>query len=188
MIKYSLKKLAYGFLVLQGVILILFFLFNVLPVNSARMTLGQRTDEETVKAKEKELRLNLPVWKRYLCYLNDLSPLSLHSSNPESTTLAEPRFYKSSKLFTIGSYELHAKWPYLGRSFQSGRGVMQMIYEKLPNTLLLAFGATLLASIIGITFGIIAALRQNTWIDHVTMVVSTLGISQPSYFIGILVS
>jgi peptide/nickel transport system permease protein len=47
MIQYTLKKLGYGFLVLIGVILVVFFLFNVLPVNSARLTLGQRADVAT---------------------------------------------------------------------------------------------------------------------------------------------
>ncbi|MFN8299933.1 MAG: ABC transporter permease, partial [Chitinophagales bacterium] len=72
------KRFVNGILVMFGVVLIVFLLFNILPVNSARMTLGQRADMASVAAIEKEFRLNLPAGQRLLLYLNDLSPISFH--------------------------------------------------------------------------------------------------------------
>lgn len=60
MYKYILHKLLYGFLVLLGVILVVFTLFNILPVDPARLTLGQRADVESVEAINKELGLDKP--------------------------------------------------------------------------------------------------------------------------------
>jgi peptide/nickel transport system permease protein len=171
---------------MQGVIIVLFILFNVLPVNSARMTLGQRADAETVKARERELRLNEPVWKRYLLYLNDVSPLSLLSSDEESLLYNNPRNYEVLFSIPIGTKMISAKAPYLGRSFQTNKKVSTAIGEKILNTFLLALFATIFASIVGVIMGIVAALKQYKWVDNFILVLSTLGISQPSYFSGII--
>mgnify|MGYP007089897573 FL=1 len=55
MIQFILKRLMYGFLVLIGVITIVFLLFNVLPGDPARMMLGQRADLASVEAINKDL-------------------------------------------------------------------------------------------------------------------------------------
>ena len=55
MIKFILKKIAYGFLVMFGVITLVFVLFNILPGDPARMMLGQRADEKSIEAIHKEL-------------------------------------------------------------------------------------------------------------------------------------
>ena len=55
---YALKKLLYGFAVMSGVILIVFVLFNILPGDPARMTLGQRSDVQSLDAVRKEFGLD----------------------------------------------------------------------------------------------------------------------------------
>jgi peptide/nickel transport system permease protein len=85
MLRYILKRLGYGLLVMFGVITLVFFLFTVLPSDPARMMLGQRTDLETESAIRKELGLELPTGIQYLGYLNDLSPVSWYKTkNSES--------------------------------------------------------------------------------------------------------
>ena len=54
MLKFLLKKIVYGFLVLAGVVVVVFTLFNLLPVDPARLTMGQRADVESVEAINKE--------------------------------------------------------------------------------------------------------------------------------------
>ena len=58
MIRYSLHKIAYGLAVLAGVIVVVFFLFNILPGDPARMTLGQRPDVQSLEAVRKEFGLD----------------------------------------------------------------------------------------------------------------------------------
>lgn len=182
MFRYIGKKIFYGFLVLQGIIIILFFLFNIIPVNSARMTMGQRTDASSMAAKEKELRLNLPAWKRYVLYLNDISPISIHHTNPESYLFLDLHKYSVATAFSLGNIKVAFKLPYLGRSFQNNKQVSELIRSKMLSTIIIAILATVFGSIVGILFGILAALHKNSWIDNVTMVLINLGISQPSYF------
>ena len=79
-LQYILTKLLNGLAVMLGVILLIFLLFNIIPVNSARMTLGQRADMASVKAIEHEFRLDLPWHYRLGLYLNDLSPLAVHTT------------------------------------------------------------------------------------------------------------
>ena len=78
MIKFILKRLLYGFLVLLGVITVVFLLFNVLPGDPARMMLGQRADQASIDAINKDLGRDKPMTTQFLMYLNDLSPLSMH--------------------------------------------------------------------------------------------------------------
>ncbi|MBM3533895.1 MAG: ABC transporter permease [Alphaproteobacteria bacterium] len=74
----------------------------------------------------------------------------------------------------------------LGRSILLGRGVSQAIAERLPITLTLAFLSFMLTVAIGIPAGIIAALRQNTWIDQTVMTVALIGVSLPNFWLGLM--
>ena len=81
MIKFLFKRLFYGFLVLIGVITIVFLLFNVLPGDPARMMLGQRADVTSIDAINKVSTLNFQwlrliyFWNNYI--FNDYSTLVL---------------------------------------------------------------------------------------------------------------
>ncbi len=74
----------------------------------------------------------------------------------------------------------------LGQSFINGRSVSAVIAAELPNTLLLGGAALLLALPLGVTAGVVAALRRNTITDRATMFVSVLAYSLPDYLLGIL--
>lgn len=79
------------------------------------------------------------------------------------------------------------KLPYLRESFQkSGKSVAQVIRETLPNTIILAIAAISIAMLLGILLGIISALYKDTFIDKLIQIVSTLGMSVPSFFSAIL--
>jgi peptide/nickel transport system permease protein len=92
MIRFILRRLFYGLLVLWGVVTIIFFLFNVLPGDPARMLLGQRSDVSSVEAITKDLGLDKPLGLQYIKFLNDLSPISFHNFNKDNSYW----YYKSS--------------------------------------------------------------------------------------------
>jgi peptide/nickel transport system permease protein len=73
-----------------------------------------------------------------------------------------------------------------GKSLLLGKGVLAATLERLPVTIGLSLYALVLTLLIGVTSGIIAALRQNTWVDQVAMMVAMLGISIPNFFLGLL--
>ena len=182
MIQFIIKRLLYGILVLFGVITIVFWLFNGLG-DPARLTLGQRADVATLEAINKELGLDKPRMVQYFMYLNDISPISIHLDNAENRNK-----YEYTKLFSLGAKSVVFKTPYLRRSYQNKRKVTEIIGEALPKTVALGLAAILFATIVGIIFGVIAAVKQFTWIDNSILVSSILGISQPSYFSGIILA
>ena len=174
-------------LTLFGVITVIFFLFTVLPGDPARMMLDQNENSEQLALIKKKYGFDKPVSTQYLYYLNDLSPVSFHSTNADDYTYLSEGKYSAVKLFTIGSTTTVIKAPYLRESFQkSGKKVTQVIGDTLPNTIVLAIFAIVIAIVIGIIFGIISALYKDTWIDRTIALVSTLGMSLPSFFAAIL--
>ena len=74
----------------------------------------------------------------------------------------------------------------LGRSYITNRPIAQDIAERFPRTLLLAGAAMLLATISGITIGVLAAVKPNGWFDRLALATTYLGISFPVYWIGLL--
>ncbi|MCS7003700.1 MAG: ABC transporter permease [Cytophagales bacterium] len=183
MLKFVLRRIAYGILVLIGVIHVVFFLFHALPGDPVALMTGQKADPETKLAIRRELGLDLPLYQQLALYLNDLSPLSIHENTPSNQ-----KKYEYYPLFKIGNHVLVLKTPYLRRSFQSNKKVSEILIENLEGTIWLALAAMMFATFWGITFGIIAALKQNTFLDHFLIILSVLGISVPSFVAAILVA
>lgn len=73
-----------------------------------------------------------------------------------------------------------------GKSLLLGKGVLAATMERLPVTIGLSLYALVLTLLLGVASGIIAALRQNTWVDQVAMMIAMLGISIPNFFLGLL--
>ena len=187
MIKYFLYKTGYALLTLFGVVTVIFFLFTVLPGDPARMMLDQNENSEQLALIKKKYGFDQPVSTQYLYYINDLLPVSFHSTTEGDYTYLADGKYNALRLFTIGGTTTVLKTPYLRESFQkSGKKVTQVIGDTLPNTIVLAFFAIIIAIVIGIIFGIISALYKDTWIDRAIALISTLGMSLPSFFAAIL--
>jgi len=188
MLRFILKRLLYGLLVLLGVILIIFFLFNVLPGDPARMMLGQRADLSSVEAINKDLGLDRSLPVQFLGYLNDLSPVSVHNRTDSSNYwfFNKQKYSSANVLFPLGKHVIVLKKPYLRRSYQSKRDVTDILSEALVNTLLLAVVAMVFAVFFGIAIGILCALKKNSVTDRIALVFSVLGMSVPSFFAAIL--
>lgn len=73
-----------------------------------------------------------------------------------------------------------------GMSYVDGRPVIDKILERLPATLLLTGTALVVATILGFLLGIIAAVRQNTWVDYGATLFAFFGLSIPSFWAGLL--
>jgi peptide/nickel transport system permease protein len=180
---YILRKLLYGLAVMAGVVGIVFLLFNVLPGDPARMTLGQRADVQSLEAVRKEFGLDRSRPVQFLLFINDLSPLSFHHNEPQ-----EEEKYHYIKLISLGKNVLVLKWPYLRRSYQTKREVTTILSETVPNTFILATTAMIFATIIGIFLGVISAVHKDTWIDRTANAFAILGVSAPSFFAGIIIA
>jgi len=183
MLRYTLKKIAYGILVLLGVTVLVFFLFNVLPGDPARLTLGQRADVTSLENVRRELHLDKPLPLQFLLYLNDLSPIGVHTQEEATTNLKYVTLahLSASKILVL-------KTPYLRRSYQGKKDVWEILTEALPGTLILATTAMIFATVVGIGLGVLSAVKQNTWMDTGAVFASVTGISAPSFFAGIVLA
>lgn len=74
----------------------------------------------------------------------------------------------------------------MGRSYVSGQEVFPVFISKLPATLLLTFVAIVITLVISIPLGVLAAVKQNQWMDYLIRTVSFLGNSMPNFFVALL--
>jgi len=159
----------------------------VLPGDPAQMMLGQNEDSEQLAIVKAKYGFDKPIGTQYLYYLNDLSPLSFHSTDDTDYTFLSDGKYKATTMFTIGNTSTVIKFPYLRESFtKQGKNVSQVLKETLPNTIVLAVSAIIIAMILGLVLGVVSALKKDTWIDRIIQIFSTLGMSVPSFFSAIL--
>lgn len=188
--RYILKRLLYGFLVLLGVITVIFLLFNVLPADPARMILGQRADITSVEAVNKDLGLDKPLTLQYFNYLNDLSPLSFHNSNNNSYWyFDEDKYSSGTRIIPITeSFGMYLKKPYLRKSYQSKRSVSEVLANAFPATAILALAAIIFALVAGVLLGIISAIKKDSIVDRFITVISVFGMSLPSFFVAIIIA
>jgi ABC-type dipeptide/oligopeptide/nickel transport system permease component len=179
-LKFISRKILYGVLVLAGVVVVVFFLLQGFG-DPARLVLGQAGDSTTIKNIRKELALDQPKWKQFVLYLNDVSPVAVHSKEDIEKKQLKGFFIGGDKKFGI-------KVPYLRRSYQTKKDVGDVLMEALPGTLILALAAMFIATVIGVLLGVLAAVKQNTWMDTSSVFASVLGISAPSFFMGIVLA
>jgi len=180
LLRFITKKLLYGLLVLVGVVILVFFLFQGFG-DPSRLIMGQTGDAATQANIRKELYLDQPKWKQFFYYVNDVSPISIHSSN-------DIKEKKLRGFFIGGENKIGLKVPYLRKSYQTKKEVGSVLTEALPGTLILAFAAMLIAVVIGIPLGVLAAVKKGSWVDTSSVFASIVGISAPSFFMGIIIA
>jgi len=174
-------------LTLFGVVTVIFFLFNVLPGDPAQMMLGQNEDSAQLELVKQKYGFDKPISTQYFYYLNDLSPISFHSQTETDYTYLREGKYSAISLFSIRNTTTVIKLPYLRESFtKQGKKVSQVLAETLPNTFVLAVSAICIALLIGLVLGVVSALYKDTWLDKAIQIVSTIGMSVPSFFSAIL--
>ena len=171
-------------LVLVGVVVLVFFLFQGFG-DPTRIVAGQSSDSTTQANIRRELYLTnengekIPKFKQFLYYLNDVSPICFHSKEEITNKKLKGFFIGGDKKFGF-------KIPYLRKSYQTKRPVWNILMQALPGTLMLAISAMFIAMLIGIPLGVMAAVKQNTWLDTSAIFSSIVGISAPSFFMGII--
>ena len=172
---------------LFGVVTVIFFLFQVLPGDPARMMMDQNEDVKQLEIIKKKYGFNEPVINQYLFYLNDLSIVSIHSKNPEKINFLTENKYSYFNIIDFKNSTLVLKYPYLRESYQRrGVKVSTIIYNTFPNTVVLAVSSILFATIFGLFLGILSALYKGTFFDNFIQLISTFGMSMPSFLSSII--
>ncbi len=187
MFQFITKKILVGVASLFGVLTMVFMLFNLLPGDPAQMMLGQNQNEEQLAVVRKKYGFDRPIFEQYLLFLNDVSPISIHSKIKDDYSFFNVKY--EGVTLSLGQYELALKKPYLRESFQkTGKKVSEVIAETFPNTLILALVAITIAMVIGCLLGILGAINKGNIWDAIIQLVSTIGVSVPSFFSAIIIA
>ena len=74
----------------------------------------------------------------------------------------------------------------LGTSYKTKRPVLDEVMDRLPTTILLSLTSAAFAVFLSIPIGIISAIKQNTWIDNLLMVLALIGVAMPAFWQGLM--
>jgi len=169
--RYLLNRLGWAVLTILFVIVLNFFLFRILPGDPARAGIRDpRLTREAVEAIRVRFGLDRPVIN---CF-ESLNPLRFGDCavNPLQT-----------QFFIYISNLLRGEF---GFSYHSNRPVIDLLVERLGNTVLLIGAGEILAILIGLTIGVIAAWKVRTPVDYSALVSSLVAWSLPTFWLGII--
>jgi peptide/nickel transport system permease protein len=88
----------------------------------------------------------------------------------------------------FGRYMVNMAQGDLGSSIRFSRPVVDVIAERLPLTIELTILAMIFSTVVGVLLGILSALRRNTIVDTITMVIANIGVSMPVFWLGLLLA
>ena len=166
--RYTLRRLLQAIPVLLGIVTITFFLTDAIPGDPVSIMLGPSPAAQQAAEIRAKFGLDQPLWVRYLNYVGDVSPIWIEGVSSQFPFLR----------LSLGVD--------LGQSIHYGVPVVQKIAERLPVTLLLVVSSFAFALAAAIPLGVISAKRRNKPTDHVSRVVALVGVSTPSFWIGLM--
>ncbi|MFT4039013.1 MAG: ABC transporter permease [Thermomicrobiales bacterium] len=176
MLEFALRRLLWIIPVIIAVSAVTFFLMYRAP--------GGPWDREktlppaTIKALDQKFGLDKPLWfnPEALATARDagvINPLALGDAFTDSRFL---NYMKGVFRFDLGP-------SYASKGAES---VQELIARKFPVSAKLGIVAIIFSVVVGVPLGVLAALKQNTWIDYLCLGTSTLGISVPTFVSGLL--
>ncbi len=163
MLRYLARRFLWAVMLFIAVTAVTYVIFFMIPANPAQLAAGKAATSERIKEVERFLGIDQPVWKQYLLFLERLSPVGVSDG-------------------------LELKKPSLGRSFANRRDVNEVVGQAAPVTASLVFGAILLILVVSIPIGVLSALRPRSLLDRAAMMYVLIGISLPSFWIGLMLA
>ncbi len=185
MIGYWLRKIGYGMSIVLGVSVVVFFLFHLSSSDPVRNILGENATQEVIENTRKKWHLDEPLTVQFFSFLNQISPISFHPSDPASVWYISPSEISGWQWQMDEQHFFLLKAPYLSRSYITGELVNALLAGSVPATMLLAVVSTILASFLGIVLGVWSAIKVNSAMDKWILTISSLGMSAPSFFVAV---
>ena len=159
--RYIGFRLAGILVVLLAIAVVTFGIFYLMPSDPALLACGRPCSPESLDRIGAFMRTDLPWWQQLGEFLRGI---------------------------VVGRSfgELHCDAPCFGYSFQRNMSVTELIAERFPITASIAIGAAVLWLVVGVSGGVISALRRGTVIDRAVMTAAVAGVSTPVYLAGVL--
>jgi len=170
MSKYILKRAGWAILTIGFVIVLNFFLFRILPGDPARSVKNPRMTEAGIEAVRVRFGLDQPI----INCIETINPVQFGQCgiNPLDT-----QFFR---------YVISLLQGDLGISFHTQRPVADILAENLVNTVMLIGLGTILAIVLGIGLGLVAAWKSRTAIDYAALIGGLITWSLPTFWFGII--
>ncbi|WP_218010429.1 ABC transporter permease [Actinomadura chibensis] len=165
MIWFLLRRVGAAVVVLLALSAIVYALFYLTPGDPSVLACGRGCNAERLAQTQQKLGLDDPIYVQYWHFLEGLVAGRDYSAGPDVD---------------------HCAAPCLGYSFQTDRPVTAMLMERLPVSASLAFGAEAMALLLGVSAGLLSALRRGRPAERILTGVTLLGYSTPVFLIGLV--
>jgi peptide/nickel transport system permease protein len=171
------RRLVWAVFVVWATVTLAFVVSHALPSDPARMVAGPQARPQDIARIRKELGLDQSLFVQYARFMGRLVHVG-----PTDAQDADKETAKAHATCAPLAFRLHLD---LGKSAQQRRPVTTILAERLPRTLVLAMAAAFVQVLLGVGAGVLAASRKKTAVDHLAVGASLLGISAPTFVIGL---
>ena len=166
MLSYIARRITSGVLVLFIVSAVVFSIFYVLPADPARLACGKSCTPELMERIRHAMEIDQPLATQYGRFVKGVFVGRTYNAGTE--------------------VQLECGAPCLGYSYQTDLPVTSLIKDRLPATLSIAVGASVLWLLVGLSGGILSALKRGTLIDRGSQAFALAGASLQIYFVGLI--
>ncbi|WP_137993223.1 ABC transporter permease [Streptomyces vilmorinianum] len=169
MLAYIVRRLFAVVVMLLVVTLVTLSIFFLIPKmtgsDPAAMFVGKQADPASIEAIRQKLGLDEPILVQFWQFVSGIFV---------------------GRDYTGGGSTIHCAAPCFGYSFRTEQDVSTMLAEAFPVTLSMVIGAAVLWLLMGVSAGVVSALKRGTAVDRAAMITALAGVSLPIFFTGML--
>ncbi|MEU7019865.1 ABC transporter permease [Streptomyces sp. NPDC046203] len=169
MLAYIIRRLIAVALMLMVVTLVTLSIFFLIPKltgsDPAAMFVGKQADPATIEGIRQKLGLGDPLLVQFWHFVSGIFV---------------------GRDYVGGGSSIHCAAPCFGYSFKTEQDVWSILVDRVPVTLSMVVGAAIIWLILGVSTGVLSALKRGTVIDRAAMVTALAGVSLPIYFTAML--
>ncbi|MFI5692490.1 ABC transporter permease [Kribbella sp. NPDC051586] len=162
---FVMRRLFAALLVMLALSLAVYLVFYAIPADPAHLACGKPCTPDRLEQARHFMQLDQSTLQQYLSFLKGIF---------------------AGRTFGEGTAAVHCNAPCFGYSFPLARPVTTLILDRLPITASIAIGAAVLWLLLGVSLGVIAALNRGRILDRLAIGVALVGVSTPSFLLGLL--
>jgi peptide/nickel transport system permease protein len=162
---FVVRRLAAAVLVMLALSLAVYLIFYALPADPAHLACGKPCTPDRLEQARHFMQLDQSTIQQYLNFLKGIF---------------------AGRTFGEGAAAVQCNAPCFGYSFPLARPVTTLILERLPVTASIALGAAVLWLVIGVSLGVVAALKRGKLLDRLAVGSALVGVASPSFLVGLL--
>jgi peptide/nickel transport system permease protein len=162
---FILRRLFAALLVMLALSLAVYLVFYAIPADPAHLACGKPCTPDRLETARHFMQLDQTTLQQYLSFLKGIF---------------------AGRTFGDGTAAVHCNAPCFGYSFPLARPVTTLIFDRLPITASIAIGAAILWLLLGVSLGVVAALNRGRILDRLSVGVALIGVSTPSFLLGLL--